>query len=404
MKKILVALMAVFFIQLMLFQPAVASTESATTITGAGSTFAQVILGVWGDAFYTQSNNTVQLSYAGVGSGQGIASISNLSVDFAGSDAPLSPTQQASANTTANSKGNYYGAINTIPESAGGIVMAYNIPSNEINGHLNLTADLIAKIMQVNITHWNDPAILAQNPGLTDTAAISVVHRADASGTTYAFSDYLTRAASTGTWVLGQSTTLPWPSSTTGAKGNSAVAGTITKTSNSIGYVELAYALQNKISTAFLQNKAGDWVNATLEGITNAVNTATSSLPSSTGDWSHVSINNQGGATTYPICTFTYLLVYSNLTALGTQGPALVSFLKYIMTTAAQNKAPSIGYVPLPSSLLTKNLAVINSLTVAQPTPTSSTSTAPGFEFISVASLFVVASVFLMLKRKNKMN
>lgn len=403
----MIGIFAVLMIQVMFFQPVVSA--SPVTITGAGSTFAQVILGKWGDSFYTNSSDSIQLSYAGVGSGQGIASITNQSVDFAGSDAPLSPTQQASANQTGNSNGNHFGAINTIPESAGGIVLAYNLASNEITGPLNLTADVIAQIMQRNITTWDAAPITALNPGLHSSAPIAVVHRADGSGTTYAFSNYLSVATTPGTWVLGQSTLLNWPSQTSGQKGNSAVAGYITKTADSIGYVELAYALENQISTAYIQNKAGNWVNATLSGITTAMQTAAGNLPKSTGDWSHVSINNQAGTNTYPICTFTYLLVYSNLTSLGYNvGSSLIKFFQYIMQPEQQAVAPKIGYVPLPSNLLLDNLAVINGLTIA-PAPTSSSSgnsssTTPGFEMIPVISLFVVASTIVAIKRKNKAN
>ena len=338
-----------------------------------------------------------------------------MSVNFAGSDAPLSPTQQSTINTGANQNGHQFGQVNTIPESAGGIVMAYNIPTG-ITGHLNLTSTLIAEIMQRNITTWGDPALKANNlnPGLTATSAITVIHRSDGSGTTYAFSNYLNVSAP-GTWVLGQNTLLNWDPATVGAKGNPGVASAISSTNYALGYVELAYALQHQIATAYVQNKDGNFVNATLAGITTAVNTATNNLPSSTGDWSHVSINYQAGASTYPICTFTYLFVYSNITAYGNVGAGLIAFLKYIMTPEAQNDSVSIGYVPLPQSLLTKNLATINSITysgnatdyAASSSVTSSSSgpsTSPGFEFISMVCIFAVASVVMINKRKNKMN
>lgn len=402
-----------FFSLVLISAIAIQSTVAvqSVSINAAGSTFAEVILSVWGSAFKTATGGNVVLNYGGGGSGQGIASIINGSVDFAGTDAPLNSQQMSQANQ--NGK-----VINTIPESAGGIVLAYNIPSADLNGPLNLTGPLIAQIMQRNITSWSDARLHANNlnPGLKDTSDITVVHRSDASGTTYAFSNYLTLAAPND-WVLGSSTTLAWPTATVGAKGNPNVASAIKTTTNAIGYVELAYALSNTISTANIMNKDGKLVNATLAGITAAVNTAVNSLPSSTASWSSVSINNQAGATTYPICTFTYLLVYQDLTSKGNTGAAMVAFFQYIMTSAAQAKSSTIGYVPLPQSLLTKNLAVINGLKLASgantsdylPTSSATSSssgpqTSPGFEVFSVTGLFLAASVVMLVKRKNKMN
>ena len=418
MNKKMLGVMSLFLIMAMTMSSTAAVPN--VTLTAAGSTFAEVILDVWGSKFSTGTSGAVTLSYGGGGSGQGIASITNKSVNFAGSDAPLNSAQQSTINTGAGA----LGQINTIPESAGGIVMAYNLPSG-INGPLNLTASLIAQIMQRNITTWGDSALKALNPGLTATQGITVVHRTDGSGTTFAFSNYLSVAAP-GVWVLGQNTLLNWDPATTGAKGNPGVATTITTTQYSIGYVELAYALQHQISTAYVQNKDGNLVNATLEGITAAVNTATSSLPSATGDWSAVSINDQAGATTYPICTFTYLFVYSNITSYGNVGAGEIAFLQYIMTSTAQNMAPSIGYVPLPSSLLTKNLNVILGIvyagnahdfwsgasvgagitSAASSSATSSSSTnttSPSFEFLSLAGVLLIASA-VMIKRKTKKN
>lgn len=423
MNKKMLGIFSLFLIAAMAMQGTAAANQ--VTLQADGSTFAQVILNVWGSAFKTATNGAVSLNYGGGGSGQGISSITAQSVNFAGSDAPLNAAQQS----TINSKAGALGKINTLPESAGGIVMAYNLPSGSINGPLNLTADLIAQIMQANITTWGASALVNLNPGLSSSIAsktITPVHRSDGSGTTFAFSNYLTVAAPN-TWVLGQNTLLNWPSSDVAGKGNPGVASTIVSTSYSIGYVELAYALQNTISTAYIQNKAGNFVNATLEGITAAVNTATSSLPSSTGDWSAVSINDQAGATTYPICTFTYLFVYSNITSYGAVGAGLVAFLQYMMTTTAQNMAPSIGYVPLPSSLLTKNLDTIKTIvyagnahdywtgasqgagvtTAASSSASSSSatsSTTPGFEILSVAGVFLVASVVMINRRRNKKN
>lgn len=387
MSNKLLAIFTLLLISIMIINPT--NESSPIVITGAGSTFAQVILNVWDKDYNSMTNGSVLISYSGVGSGQGIASILNQSVYFGASDAPLNSKQQALANSNGNLNGNNLGKINTLPESAGGIVLSYNLKTG-LQGSLNLTAENIADIFQGNITSWNNPALKTNNPGLTSNGSINVVHRSESSGTTYAFSDYLTRAAST-TWKLGRNTLINWPSSGIGSKGNAGVANTITNTKNSIGYVELAYALQNKMSTANIKNKDGFWVNATLSGIKDAVNSASAGLPDSSADWSSVSVNDQSGPNTYPICTLTYLLVYGNLTEYGAKGVALIGFLKYIMSTDAQNLASSVGYVPLPLSVVTKNLDVINAIAIANISNTTATS--PGFEFTTFLSFFIILTV-----------
>ncbi len=382
MIKKLLGQIVLFLIIIFSFQSTLpANSTSTITITGAGSTFAQVILQDWANQYQSISNGTIQLSYGGGGSGQGIKAITNQSVDFGASDAPLTLAQRQAINTNANSNGHFLGKINTIPESAGGIVLAYNLPKSVIQGPLNLTGVDIAKIFQGSITFWNDSLLKKDNPGLTSNAGIMVFHRNDASGTTFAFSDYLARSAPN-TWNLGTGTTLNWPSRTIGANGNEGLSTSVTSMVNSIGYVELAYAIQKNIPNAFIENRDGNWVNASLPAITNAVNFATAGLPDSTADWSSVSLNDQSGASTYPICTLTYLFVYGNLTEYGSKGVALINFLKYIMTPNAQALANGLGYVPLPQNLLSKNLDVINAIEVSSLTTPSSNSL-PGFGFLS---------------------
>lgn len=391
-------------ITLTIFSLQSATAVSPVLVSADGSTFAGPILQTWATEYANLTNNAVQLSYGMGGSGQGITSILNQTVDFAGSDAPLSPAQQAMANSNGR-------VINTIPESAGAIVMTYHI-STGLVGTLNLTADNIAQIYQQNITHWNDPALTKNNPGLTNTGSIFVVHRSDSSGTSYAFTDYLTRASSS--WVLGTSTSPKWPSTTTGGNGNGGVASAVIRNSNSIGYVELGYALANNISSARLQNKAGNWVTATIAGVTAAADSAANSLPSGTGDWSHVSINNQAGPFTYPIATFTYLLVYKDLTSLGNNGAGLVAFFKWIMTNQAQQMGTAQGYVPLPSNVLSANLLTINSLQVSgnvtayeqtsssnSNSLSSSNTSTPGFEVLSISGLLLTGTIVALKRKKS---
>ena len=374
-------------------------------ISADGSTFAGPILTTWASYYSNLTNNAVQMSYGNGGSGQGIASIINQTVDFAGSDAPLSTAQQAMANTNGKT-------IVTIPETAGAIVLIYNLPSG-LTGTLKLTAQNIAGIYQQNITWWNDSAITANNPGLTYTGKIIVVHRSDASGTSYAFSDYLSRAASN--WNLGTSTSPKFPATELGGNGNSGVSADVSQNIGSIGYVDLVYAIKSNLSSAELQNKDGNWVSATSAGVTAAADSAANSLPSGTGDWSQVSINNQAGSTTYPIATFTYLLVYKDLTSLGNKSAGLIAFFQWIMTNSAQQIGISQGYVPLPANVLSANLVSINSLQYAgnikdyEPVSTNSSSTSstsssgatPGFELFSITSLLVIATVWGIKRKKS---
>lgn len=397
-KKIFFALALI----VIFFQPV--NAVSPVLLSADGSTFSGPLLETWGNTYSNLTNNAVQLSYGMGGSGQGIASILNQTVDFAGSDAPLSTAQHAMADS--NGK-----VINTIPETAGAIVMTYNLPTG-LTGKLKLTAQNIAEIYQQNITWWNDSAITVNNPGLTYTGKITVVHRSDASGTSFAFSDYLTRAASN--WHLGTSTSPSFPATELGANGNPGVATDVSQHVGSIGYVDLVYALKNNLSSATLQNKDGNWVTATTAGVTAAANSAANSLPSGTGDWANVSINNEPGADTYPIATFTYILVYKDLTNLGNAGAGMVAYFTWIMTNQAQQMGLSQGYVPLPANVLQANLVTIKSLqytgilsdyeplstTTSSIAVSGSNSSTPGFEIVPFAGAFIVLSIFVLKRKK----
>lgn len=380
------------------------SATSPVLISADGSTFSGPLLETWGNTYSNLTNNAVQLSYGMGGSGQGIASILNQTVDFAGSDAPLSTAQRASADSNGR-------VIETIPETAGAIVITYNLPTG-LTGTLKLTAQNIAEIYQQQITWWNDSTLTANNPGLTYTGKIVVVHRSDASGTSFAFSDYLTRAAA-GAWNLGTSTSPNFPPTELGANGNPGVATDVSQNVGSIGYVDLVYAIKNNLSSATLQNKAGNWVTATTAGVTAAANSAANSLPSGTGDWSNVSINNEAGANTYPIATFTYLLVYKDLTSLGNAGAGMVAYFNWIMTSQAQQMGLSQGYVPLPANVLKANLVSIASLkysgnladyqptTISKEIITTSNTNSPGFTLFSLTSIFILSSLIIIKRKTN---
>lgn len=378
-------------------------------LSGTGSTFSQPLIDVWASEYNNLTDSFVQVSYGGGGSGVGITQITAGTINFAGSDAPMSASETAAANQ-------YGGTINHIPETMGAIVMTYNIPG--FSGTLKLTASNIAQIYQLNITKWNDPALTVNNPGLASiTSTIKVVARSDSSGTSFVFSDYLTHATSD--WALGTSKSPNWPGGVLGGNGNGGVAGLVSSTTNSIGYVEYGYAQANNLNAAQLQNKAGNWVAPSSAGVTAAASEAATNLPSGSSSWSNVSINDQPGATTYPICTLTYLLVYTDLTSYGAQGAALVSFLTWMMTDTAQNMGTSLGFVPLPSNVRQVDLTTISTLKIntsynsSEYSPTTFTSSSsltttstnqatPGFEILAIFGIFPLIAIKKIKKNKFK--
>jgi phosphate ABC transporter phosphate-binding protein len=287
-----------------------------------------------------------------VGSGTGVTDFTNKVVDFVGTDAAPVPT--ALPNVTL-----------TIPETIGAVTLAYNIPGVKTGLHLNET--VAAKIFNGNITKWNDPAIMALNgPGLPSNT-ITTVHRSDSSGTTFITEGYLIKS---GIWKYPQSKS--WPTAAGGTflagLGNQAVATDVLTTPYSMGYVEVAYALQNSMNVAFVQNKdRSSFVEPTLPNITAAVNSAdVSSLPTGLQDWSAVSLILEPGVNSYPIVSFTYILVYQqlNVRPLMTldKARALVDFIWY-MVHDGQSAGASLDYATLPQSIVTIDEASIKSIT-----------------------------------------
>jgi len=341
MKRILLA--SAFM--LLLIIPATSLHASAQTqsytITGAGSTFVFPLMDNW-RVQYNQLNSNFQLNYQSIGSGAGIKLLEQKTVDFAASDAPLQPADQAKAP-----------GVLTIPESIGGITIAYNLPG--IDKGLKLTGPVIAQIFMGNITSWNDPAIANLNSGVNlPNQNIIIAHRADGSGTTYAFTDYLSKVSPDWMSKVGQGKTVPWPVGT-GAQGNAGVANVVKTTPYAIGYVELAYVYQNNMTYAFVQNADGNaFVEPTLDSIAADAAAASTNLPAADGDWSKVSIVNQPGDNSYPISTLTYIFVYKDLSQVNgeTQDKAqqIVNFLNWIIHDGQKFASPLL-YVPLPDSL-----------------------------------------------------
>ena len=319
----------------------IAATASAQmTINGAGATFPYPIYSKWFDA-YTKVDPSVRFNYQSIGSGGGQKQILAQTVDFGASDGPMSDENLAKAP----------GKLLHIPTVAGADVVAYNLPGNPA---LKFDADTIAGIFLGQITKWSDPKIAATNPGVSlPDRDIVVVHRSDGSGTTYIWTDYLSKISPEWKSKVGTNTSVNWPTGI-GGKGNEGVAGQIKQTPGALGYVELIYAVQNKMPYAEVKNAAGNFVKATLESITAAL--ATAEIP----DDFRFSITNAPGKDAYPICGATWLLVYQQQKD-PAKGKKLVEFLKWAEKDGEQ-MAKDLEYAPLPENLQQRVLKRIDEI------------------------------------------
>ena len=327
--------------------------KESVTLTGAGATFPMPLILKWADEYYNSTNHKVKINYGGGGSGAGITQIEGKHVDFAGSDAPLSATESST-----------YGLVH-IPETIGPVVVAYNEPGV---ADLKLDGPTLAKIFMKNITAWNDPAISALNPGASlPTAQITTVVRSDSSGTTFTFSGYLAVVSAEFQTLFGQGKSVNWKEAI-GASGNPGVAQTVLTTTHSIGYIELSYAKSNNIQFALLKNHDGNFITASSETASAAAASGSASLPAGDGDWSHVSILDAPGANSYPITTFTYILVYKELyndqsKMNKTAAKALVDFLWWAVHDEGQSISGGLYYAPLPASVVSLDESTLNSMT-----------------------------------------
>ena len=308
----------------------------------------------------------MQINYPGGGSGKGITDLTNKVVDFAGSDAPLNGNQTAAAP-----------GVLHIPETIGAVTLAYNLPS--IPAGLNLTGEVIANIYLGSLKNWNDAAIQTLNPGTTlPNQPIVTVHRSDGSGTTNIFTKYLSNASATWATQVGASTTVTWPAGGIGQSGNAAVAGSVNTTEFSIGYVELNYALANHMTVAAVKNPSGNFILPTLESTTIAVQaSASQGLPTGSQSWSNVSLLNANNPQAYPIVSFTYILVYQDLSnAYGSsmnqdKATQLVQFFWWLVHDG-QSLAPGLQYAQLPANVVAIDEASLQSITYnGQHLPTS---------------------------------
>ncbi|HEY4612728.1 MAG TPA: phosphate ABC transporter substrate-binding protein PstS [Bacteroidota bacterium] len=305
-------------------------------LNGAGATFPYVIYSKWFDVYHTKTN--IQFNYQSIGSGGGIKQVIEGTVDFGATDGPMTPEQLKEASTKQGTE------VLHIPTVLGAVVVTYNLPS--VGQGLKLTQEVLAGIYMGEITKWNDAKISAINQGKQlPNDLIIVAHRSDGSGTTFIFSDYLTKVSKAWETKVGRGTSVNWPIGL-GGKGNEGVSGLVKQTPGAVGYVELAYAVKNNLPYASIKNKAGEFVAPTLESVTAAAAGASKNMP----DDLRVSITDAEGKTSYPISGFTWLLVYRNMKD-KQKGDALVKFLHWAMGEG-QGYAKDLLYAPLPKEVV----------------------------------------------------
>jgi len=313
-----------------------------TALNGAGATFPYPIYSKWFSEYHKQHPD-VQINYQSIGSGGGIRQVLAGTVDFGATDGPMSDDQLSQAKTK----------ILHIPTVLGAVVPAYNVPG--VKEELKFTPDLLAGIFLGRISNWNDAAIAKVNPGVTlPNQPIVVVHRSDGSGTTFVFTDYLSKVSSDWKSTVGKGTSVKWPVGL-GAKGNEGVAGMVRQMEGAVGYVELIYAEQNKITYGSVKNAAGSFIKASLDA-TKAAAASVKNMP----DDFRVSITNAPGKDAYPIASFTWLLIPSQSKE-PAKGKILVDFLNW-MLESGEPMATQLTYAPLPQAVADKVRATIKQI------------------------------------------
>ena len=305
-----------------------------TTLNGAGATFPNPMYQKWFSEYH-KAHPDIQFNYQSIGSGGGIRQVLAQTVDFGASDGPMTDEQLSQAKTK----------ILHIPTVMGAVVPAYNVPG--VSGELKFTPEALSGIFLGKITSWNDPAIAKANPGVNLPAqSIILIHRSDGSGTTYIWTDYLSKVSSEWQSGPGKGTSVKWPVGL-GGKGNEGVAGMIRQMQGGIGYIELIYAVQNKIDYGSVKNASGTFVKASLDSVTAAAASA-KSMPS---DF-RVSITNAPGKDAYPISSFTWLLIPEKSKE-AAKGKILADFLTW-MVDDGQKMTADLTYAPLPGNVAEK--------------------------------------------------
>ena len=322
-----------------------AQSSGAVLLNAAGATFPYPIYSKWFDVYHNQHSG-VQINYQSIGSGGGIRQLTAGTVDFGASDGPMTDDQLKEFQEKRGSQALHF------PTVLGAVVPTYNIEG--VTSELNFSQKALAGIYLGTIAKWNDPEIANANPGVKlPKADIVVIHRSDGSGTTYIWTDFLSKASQEWKDKVGKGTSVNWPVGL-GGKGNEGVTGLVKQTPDSIGYVELIYALQNNVPFGKVQNADGKFLKASLEGVTAAAAAAAKNMPA---DF-RVSITNAPGATAYPISSFTWLLIPSRIQD-GSKRQAIKGFLNWMLTDG-QNYNESLSYSRLPEPVIAKELKAIS--------------------------------------------
>jgi phosphate transport system substrate-binding protein len=316
-----------------------AQSSAQIMINGAGSTFAYPLYSKWFNSYY-KIDPDAQFNYQSIGSGGGIRQVTDGTVDFGATDGPMTPQEM---NKFYAERGCH---ILHFPTALGSVMPTYNLPGMDQNQKLNFTPAALAGIYLGTITKWNDPAITEPNPGIKlPDADIVVIHRSDGSGTTYCWTDYLSKVSAPWKQKVGRSTSVRWPVGL-GGKGNEGVSGLVKQTPNSIGYVELIYAIQNHLLYGRVENSSGKFIDATLASTSAAAAGAAKNMPA---DF-RVSITDASGADSYPIATFTWLLIPERIQN-PAKGKTIVAFLHWALTDGQKMLAP-LDYARVPPEVV----------------------------------------------------
>jgi phosphate transport system substrate-binding protein len=355
-KRTTMIVIAGFFAAVLAMMPMLSAyAQGKIVIDGAGATFPFPLIDTW-RVQYQKVNSDVSLNYQSIGSGGGVKQFTEKTVDFGASDAPL----------TESERGALPGPAVHIPETIGSVVAAYNVPGVEKG--LKLTGPVLADIYLGKIKKWNDPQIASENSGVNlPNRDIVVVRRADGSGTTFVWTSYLATVSQEWKDKVGAGKSVEWPVGV-GAPGNEGVSNTIGQTPYSLGYVELSYALTTGMDYASIKNKAGNFVEPTLDSTKAAVEAAATSLPAGDASWANVSLLDASGDNSYPIASFSYLLLYKEMSTSpkvdsAQKAKAIVDFIAWAIGPEGQKHAEQLSYVPLPDNVVKLNMQTLGSLT-----------------------------------------
>ncbi|HJX95025.1 MAG TPA: phosphate ABC transporter substrate-binding protein PstS [Candidatus Acidoferrum sp.] len=320
---------------------------NALTITGAGASFPYPMYSKWFDEYHKKDTN-IEINYQSIGSGGGIKQVTEGTVDFGASDGPMNDDQLKAF----QEKHGF--AILHFPTVLGAVVPTYNIPG--VTTDLNFTPEALSGIFLGKITKWNDPAIAGANKGVNLPGNdIVVVHRSDGSGTSYIWTDYLSKISDEWKSKVNKGASVNWPVGL-GGKGNEGVAGLVKQTANAVGYVELIYAIQNKMPYGTVKNSSGVFIKADLAGVTAAAAGAAKNMP----DDFRVSITDAPGKAAYPISSFTWLLIPAKFSD-GAKRDALKGFVKWMLADG-QNYAESLSYAKLPKEVVAKEVKALDGI------------------------------------------